>query len=373
MASQPTLSRFENTVDVASLNRLRDVFLDQFLASFEEPPVRLTFDIDPFDDPTHGAQQLTFFHGYYGQYQYLPRAITCADNDQVVMICLLFGTAHPALGADDDLQYLVDRLRREWPDIEIHLRADSGFATPTMYQTCERLGIWFTIGLGMNPVLKRSSEELLEQTVENFEKTGEKQRVFCAFWYQARSWSHARYTIVKCEAHTQGTNRRAIVTNRPGAPILPEATYNAYVQRGESENRNKELKCGLHADRLSDHRYLANLFRLYLHCAAHNLLVRLRRAVANPPPAEKHPEIPTEAFPGNQRRRHFNQRRQQDPLGEGHPATWQTRLIKVAAEIIPSSRRILVRLSGCWPYLNHYREVSEAVLTLSHKVPWRPG
>ena len=373
LASQPTLSRFENRVDVASLNRLRDVFLDQFLASFEEPPVRLTFDIDPFDDPTHGAQQLTFFHGYYGQYQYLPRAITCADNDQVVMICLLFGTAHPALGADDDLQYLVDRLRREWPDIEIHLRADSGFATPTMYQTCERLGIWFTIGLGMNPVLKRSSEELLEQTVENFEKTGEKQRVFCAFWYQARSWSHARYTIVKCEAHTQGTNRRAIVTNRPGAPILPEATYNAYVQRGESENRNKELKCGLHADRLSDHRYLANLFRLYLHCAAHNLLVRLRRAVANPPPAEKYPEIPTEALAGHQRRRHFNQRRQQDPLGEGHPATWQTRLIKVAAEIIPSSRRILVRLSGCWPYLNHYREVSEAVLTLSHKVPWRPG
>ncbi len=105
LASQPTLSRFENTVDVASLNRLRDVFLDQFIASFEEPPVRLTFDIDPFDDPTHGAQQLTFFHGYYGQYQYLPRAITCADNDQVVMICLLFGTAHPALGADDDLQY----------------------------------------------------------------------------------------------------------------------------------------------------------------------------------------------------------------------------------------------------------------------------
>jgi len=373
LASQPTLSRFENTVDVASLNRLRDVFLDQFIASFEEPPARLTFDIDPFDDPTHGAQQLTFFHGYYGQYQYLPRAITCADNDQVVMLCLLFGTAHPALGADGDLQYLVERLREVWPDVEIHLRADSGFATPTMYRTCERLGIWYTIGLGMNPVLKRNSEELLEQTVEKFEETGEKQRVFCAFWYQARSWSRARYTIVKCEAHTRGTNRRAIVTNRPGAPILPEATYNAYVQRGESENRNKELKCGLHADRLSDHRYLANLFRLYLHCAAHNLLVRLRRTVANPPPTEKHPEIPTEAFPGKQRRRHFNQRRQQDPLGEGHPATWQTRLIKVAAEIIPSSRRILVRLSGCWPYLNHYREVSEAVLNISHKVPWRPG
>ena len=331
LASQPTLSRFENAIGVVSLNRLRDVFLDQFIASFASPPTRLTFDIDPFDDPTHGQQQLTFFHGYYGQYQYLPRAITCAENDQVVMICLLHGTAHPALGAEDDLACLVDRLRREWPDVEIPLRADSGFAVPRMYDVCERLEMDYTIGLGMNPVLKRNSEDLLQQAVKRFEETGEKQRLFCAFWYQAGSWPQPRYTIVKCEAHAQGTNRRAIVTNRPGAPILPAATYDEYVQRGESENRNKELKCGLHADRLSDHRYMANLFRLYLHSAAHNLLVRLRHTVASP------------------------------------------RLIKVAAEIVTSSRRILVRLSSSWPYRNHYREVSDAVLSLSGDVLLRPG
>ena len=98
LASQPTLSRFENAIDVKSLSRLRDVFVDQFIASFDEPPSQITLDIDPFDDPTHGDQQLTFFHGYYGQYQYLPRAITCAENDLVVMLCLLFGTAHAALG-----------------------------------------------------------------------------------------------------------------------------------------------------------------------------------------------------------------------------------------------------------------------------------
>ncbi|HUQ71833.1 MAG TPA: transposase, partial [Planctomycetaceae bacterium] len=88
LASQSTLSRFENAVDVASLNRLRDVFLDAFIASFDAPPARLTLDIDPFDDPTHGRQQLTFFHGYYGQHQYQPRVITCAENDLVVMACL---------------------------------------------------------------------------------------------------------------------------------------------------------------------------------------------------------------------------------------------------------------------------------------------
>ncbi len=373
MASQPTLSRFENAIDVASLNRLRDVLIDQFIASFDAPPTRLTFDIDPFDDPTHGSQQLTFFHGYYGQYQYLPRVITCAQTDQVVMVCLLFGTAHAALGADDDIAYLVNRLRREWPDIDIELRGDSGFGVPNMYEACEQLQIFYTFGLGMNSVLKRNSRELLQKAIETFDRTGEKQRLFHEFWYQAGTWSTARYVIVKCEAHAQGTNRRAIVTNRPGARVLPQATYDEYVMRGESENRNKELKCGLNADRLSDHRYMANLFRLYLHSAAHNLLVRLRREVVKQIPAhEQDAELPAEALAGRARQRYFNRRRQEDPLGEGHPCTWRTRLIKVAAEITTTTRRIVVRLSSSWPYLDHYREISEKVLTLS-SAPLRPG
>ena len=226
LASQPTLSRFENAIDVASLNRLRDVFIDQYIASFETPPTRLTFDIDPFDDPTHGGQQLTFFHGYYGQYQYLPRVITCARTDQVVMACLLFGTAHAALGADDDIAYLVNRLRSAWPDVDIELRADSGFGVPRMYEACEQLGIFYTFGLGMNAVLKRNSSELLQTAVEQFEDTGEKQRLFDGFWYQAGTWSTARYVIVKCEAHAQGTNRRAVVTNRPGAFFRRRPTMN---------------------------------------------------------------------------------------------------------------------------------------------------
>ena len=130
LASQPTLSRFENAMGPPSLWNLRDVFVDQFIASFATPPTHLTFDIDVIDDPTHGQQQLTFFHGYYEQYQYLQRVITCAENDLIVMAQLLFGTAPASLGADDDLAYLVGRLRRVWPDVRISLRADSGFAVP---------------------------------------------------------------------------------------------------------------------------------------------------------------------------------------------------------------------------------------------------
>jgi hypothetical protein len=211
----------------------------------------------------------------------------------------------------------------------------------------------------------------LEEAVKQYEQTGQPQRLFTAFWYQAESWPHARWTIVKAEAHAQGTNRRAVVTNRPGASLLPPATYDEYTERGESENRNKELKCGLQADRLSDHRYLANLFRLYLHTAAANLLVRLRQAVADPPSAPG--EMPREALAGKQRRDYFNHRRERDPLGEGHPCTWRTRLIKVAAEILVRSRRIVVRLASSWPYLNHYRQVAEAVLALAPAAHPDPG
>jgi len=362
LASQPTLSRFENSIDVKSLRRLQDVFIDQFIASYEKPPTQITLDIDPFDDPTHGDQQLTFFHDYYNQYQYLPRAITCAENDLVVMVRLLHGTAHAALAADDDVTYLASRLRAAFPGARIVLRADSGFGVPSMYTACESIEIDYTIGIGMNPTLKKQSDPLLDHCIEQFEVTGQPQRKFCAFWYRAKSWPAQRWTLVKCEANAHGTNRRAVVTNRAGAFVLPAAAYDAYADRGESENRNKELKCGLQADRLSDHRYMANLFRLYLHTAAYNLLVRLRNVVADPPPEDPVEEVPAEALGGKQRRQHHNRRRRRDPLGQGQPCTWQTRLIKVAARVTQSTRRVVVKLSGNWPYLEHYRRVSEQVL-----------
>jgi Transposase DDE domain group 1 len=117
LARQPTLSRFENAISIKSLKRLRDVFLEQFIASWDGPPRRLTFDLDAVDDPALGHQQLTLWHGYYDQNQYLPLVITCADNDQFVMLSLRPGNVHAALGADDDLAYLVARLRRAWPDV----------------------------------------------------------------------------------------------------------------------------------------------------------------------------------------------------------------------------------------------------------------
>jgi hypothetical protein len=361
LASQPTLSRFENVITIKSLWRLRDLFIDQFMASFATPPKHLTFDLDAVDDPAHGAQQLILFHGYFDQYQYFPSFITCADIDQTVVLSLRPGAVHAALGADDDLEYLVRRLRQAWPSVHLHVRGDAGYGMPWMYDVCERLSIDYTFGIAANAILKKRSDSLVEQAVARFQATGQPQRLFDAFWYQAGSWASPRWVIVKTEANAQGTNRRFIVSNRPGARIVPEAAYDDYAARGEAENRNKELKCDLKIDRTSDHRFLANFFRLYLHAAANNLLVRLRRAFAEPPPPLLTPtpdNIPVAALTGVARRRYFTRRRQVDPLGEGQPCTWRSLLIKVAAEITASSHRIWVRLSAAWPYLDWYRRLS---------------
>lgn len=372
LASQPTLSRFENFVDIPSLGRLRDVFIDQFLASFATPPRHLLFDLDAVDDPAYGEQQLVLFHGYYGQHQYLPLIVSSADTDPLVMVGLRMGTAHAAQGADDDLEYLVGRLRAVWPDVPITVRGDCGFGVPTMYAICERLHLRYSFGLSSNAVLHRQSEALLTRAVAQYEQSAEAQRLFDGFWYQAGGWPHPRWVVVKAEANEHGTNRRYIVTNRPGATILPEAAYDEHVQRGESENRNKELKNGLCGDRLSDHRFLANYFRLYLHAAALNLLVRVRTAVAEPPPVVPDAPVPLEALCGAERRQQQNQRRRRDPLGEGQPETWRTHLIKVAAEVIVSSRRVLVRLAGHWPFLDLYQEVCRKVSGAAPAAPPLP-
>src|SRR4051794_14648150 len=161
LASQATLSRFENQINIASLKRLREVFVDQLIASFAQPPLSLTFDLDAVDDPTHGSQQLTLFHAFYEQYQYLPLVITSAETEQVVMVSLRHGTAAASLGADDDLEYLVTRVRAAWPIVRIRVRCDGGFGNPTMYEVSERLKITYTFRLSTNPVLQRASEALL--------------------------------------------------------------------------------------------------------------------------------------------------------------------------------------------------------------------
>jgi hypothetical protein len=189
-----------------------------------------------------------------------------ADNDQFVMLSLRPGDVHAALGADDDGAYLVTRLRQAWPDVALHFRIDCGIGVPAMYDGCERLRVSYTLSLSANAVLQRETEGLLAEAVMacQVERQAAPQqeparpavpsRVFTGFWHQAGTWPCARCVVAQAEANDRGTNRRFVVTNRPGAGLLPGPTYDEYAGRGESENRNMEIKCDLAMDRLSDHR-----------------------------------------------------------------------------------------------------------------------
>jgi hypothetical protein len=343
LASQPTLCRFENLITPAVLQKLIDFNIATGIERLKQKhggrlPAALTLDLDATDDPTHGNQQLTLFHGYFGQYQYFPLIISEPTTKHVFVAWLRPGTVHAALGAEDDLMRVVNALRKERPDIQIHVRADAGFGLPLMYNTCEENGLSYTLGFSSNPRLKKLTEGLMQRAVEQYEQTGQKARLFECFQYQCDSWEHPRTVIAKAECHAGGTNLRFVVTNLPGvqSPDDGQKTYDDYVQRGESEHRMDELKNGLHTDRLSCHRFMANFFRLLLHTAAFNLLNAVRDS-------SDLPEV----------------------LRVGQPCTWRLKLIKVAAEIVQSTRRVVVKLAANWPWHELYQSVATRALAFT--------
>jgi hypothetical protein len=371
LASQPTISRLENAVTAGDLLKMEKWCIEQFVNSFDEPPERITLDIDTYDDPTHGRQQLTFWHNYYRQNQYQVRVLTCAENDMVVLPSLLFGSAAAKLGAAEELRTVIERIRERFPEVRIHVRADSGFGGNDVYDTLESfVGVTYSIGMSINTKTKKLCESLYQETIAAQESSGQDELRYMSITdYKSKYWSRARQLVIKCEATAHSTSRRVVISNRPEVADNPESVYRGYAGRGESENRNKELKCGLMADRLSDHRYMANLFRLMMHCVSHNMLVLLRRLVAlEQPQLEAGESEPTESELVNrpfvetrQERKVHNDRRRRDPLGEGHPCTWRTHVIKVASRIVVSTRRVILQLSASWPHLRYFRHVADAI------------
>lgn len=276
LASQPTFSRFENSFSVRDCYRLAEALGVVYLRERERDsvPTRIVLDLDGTDDPTHGQQEGSAYHGYYSQHMYHPLLVFDGDTGQLITAVLRPGTVHAGHGARAILQRIVARLREHWPQVVIELRADAGFARPEIYAFCEAQQIAYTIGLVANPRLARLAEPVLEETlVASAQDSGAKVRRVTDAVYQAQSWPHPRRILIKTEALLRGPNTRFVVTNRPDEP---EALYGWYVARGETENWIKDLKLACLADRLSCHRFLANQVRLLLHAAAYWLLQTLR-------------------------------------------------------------------------------------------------
>jgi Transposase DDE domain group 1 len=280
LASQPTLSRLENAVDRRACYRLAQALVAVYLREREREgmPRRILLDLDGTDDPTHGDQEGTAYHGYFRQHMYHPLLIFDGATDQLIAAVLRPGNAHGSHGVVAVLKRLVAALVARWPGVRIELRADSGFAVPSLYDYCEAERITYTIGLVPNARLEPLAAPWLAEAQRQQAETGaEKVRLAGEAEYQAGSWSHPRRVVFKAEALAKGPNTRFVVTSRTDDPL---AVYDRYVDRGEPEQWIGDFKLGCFADRLSCHRFAANQFRLLLHAAAYWLLDALRRRLA---------------------------------------------------------------------------------------------
>jgi len=319
LGSQPTLSRLENTVTQEDLYRIGQWFVDLYIRrNRKRKPKRIIIDADGTDDPTYGDQQLTFFHGYYDQYMYHPLVVYDADTGEMITAVLRAGNRHASYGMVTILKRIVTKLKAAFPNAEIIIRGDAGFAIPALYEYCEEEKLKYAIGLIRNDVLERMIERLLEKVQCLYEKTRQKQRLFAEGFYQAQSWEKERRVIMKAEWLPQGPNRRFVVTN---LSMEAKQLYEFYTERGGTcEVRIDEFKNGLKADRLSCHRFVANQFRLFLHMAAYWLVLRLRQALAK-----------TE----------FSSMRIQQ---------LRTRILKIGGQVVQTARRVWFRLASGYPW-----------------------
>jgi hypothetical protein len=276
LASQPTLSRLENAVDRHACEAMAEAVVALYIRQRQRTgaPTHLVLDIDGTDDPIHGNQEGGAYHGFYREHIYHPLLIFDGQTDQLITAVLRPGRCHESRFVVLILRRLLKRLRAAWPQVTIELRADSGFAVPRLYAWCEANGVTYTIGMIPNRRLAVIAAPLLSQAlVESKAQGGSKVRLAGETAYQARTWIHPRRVVYKAEALSKGPNTRFVVTTRSEDPMV---VYDWYVDRGEPENWLKDLKNAVEADRLSDHRFWANAFRLLMHAAAYWLLDTLR-------------------------------------------------------------------------------------------------
>lgn len=319
LASQPTLSRFENAVTRMDLLRIAYAF---------------TIDMDPTEDPTYGDQQLTFFNAHYDNWCYLPMITTVQFEQEpeqyLVAPVLRPGNAKGSLGALSILRRLVPRLRKLFPHARIFVRMDGAFATPQVLAWLEEEKLKYVVNMAKNSVLKDLAEPLMKEVRQQVRQSGKTEQRYSETSYKAGTWKHARRTIIKAEVvvlegREPRDNPRFVITNLPWAP---RRIYRFYGLRGDDENRIKELKYGLRFDLTSCTSFRANQFRNLLTAAAYALYQQLRYEART-----------TEC-------------------GRAQVWTLRERLIKIGMTICESVRRILITAPQAYVWLTTWRAIA---------------
>lgn len=277
LPSQPTMSRWENALTIGDVGRLAERMIDYYVDSLDADRKEIIIDVDCTDDPTHGSQQGTLFHGYYWQWMYNELFYLDGETGQVILPVLRPGNVHSSKWNDRFLRLIVEKIRTRFPHMAIHLRADAGYSVPAFYEAVDELDIGFCVGVSSNPRLKKLIAREVEEVVEEYVQSDLRhQRFIGPFAYQADTWHAPQDVYAKIESTGKGLNVRFYVSNY--AEEDPEELYREYyVQRGEAaENRIKEIKNFCFSGRLSCHRFSANFFRLILSCLAYEVLRSLR-------------------------------------------------------------------------------------------------
>jgi hypothetical protein len=342
LASQPTLSRFENAVGARELiamgHVLADTVIEQHRRRRRGRATRITIDLDPTDDPTHGQQEFTFFNGHYDTWCYLPVVATVtfdAEAEQYAVAAVLRpGNAPASLGARGLLRRLIRHLRAAFRAPTIRVRLDGGFATPAMFTFLEAQQVEYVVAMASNARLEKRARRLMGKARMRSKATGQTEHLYGETRYAAKTWTRKRRVIIKAEVvrhpgRDPKNNPRFVVTNLPHAP---RTVYEQiYCQRGDMENRLKELHHGLEMDRTSCSRFLANQFRVLLSLAAYLLFQELQR------------------------------RARGTACADAQVTTLRERLIKLAVWVERSVRRIVLHLPATCPWLSTWRQLARAV------------
>ena len=281
LATQPTMSRFENQAGKKELYLMAKAFVDNFIASYESAPGIIIIDSDDTNSFTYGQQELTLFNSYYGDYCYMPLHIYEGFSGKLITTILKPGRRSKSVNVFAILRRIIAYLRKHWPDTMIILRGDSHFCSKELMDWTHNLQrVEFITGLTGNSVLNECAKVTIESARREYERYGKPVKRYHSFEYKANSWTYPERVIVKVEANSMGTNVRFIVSSLKNVPA--KALYEqGYCARGAAELRIKDHKTYLLSYRMSCNSFLANQFRLFLHSAAYVLIHSLQNEVLN--------------------------------------------------------------------------------------------